>query len=515
MRRLGALQSLRALVGDLFRSEPSPLEATVVSFFSKAGREIAREAPGHLRSVHPILLAEHDPPDPLDVRQLLERLSPGERAYFAHLGLPNEGLFRALDRCRIENHPVLALSYDVMRAAIADDRCGEVLRELEATHFRSQNLFRARSAVQDPHFFFGRASLIAEVGGALARGDAILVTGLRKVGKSSFLHILRQHLSDHPWCHIDLQSVDPQKPWAPGVFAAVLSSIDRFGAATHSDWPGRGETLSDGTAFVAALRERLRWQQQRGTVRRPVLVFDEGERVCPKAGELDVARHLVQAGALRAAADHHPPLLSILAADLRPNLNAVNLLPGGHTNPFYAFFREIPLPPFSRDEVEEMVRSIGRMMGVTEIEPSFIDGLCALGGGHPGFTREIAAVAYETERARPEALSGVDLERALRVLHRGGHIERFFRQSLWEPMTSEEQALMSWFAREADGRTEDEIPEALLVREALASLLAQGLLRETGPEPKLQIAFGGFGHWLRQRVRSPGTHPSAAFVPKV
>ena len=153
-----------------------------------------------------------------------------------------------------------------MTAAVADHTASTVLLELETSYRGTDNLFDTRNALIDERFLFGRAELLAQVGSALSRGEHMLVFGLRKAGKTSFLNILRQHLVRHPFSSVDLQKYDRHtEDWPPLLFRQIVASFDNWGRAEFSDWPARDDgPLTTATELEDALRARRRWQEDRG-----------------------------------------------------------------------------------------------------------------------------------------------------------------------------------------------------------------------------------------------------------
>jgi hypothetical protein len=121
---------------------------------------------------------------------------------------------------------------------MADANCAIILADLKRAYESDDNLFDTKNAIVDERFFFGRSELLARVGSALARGEHVLITGLRKCGKTSFLNILRQHLSLRPVCFIDLQRYDRHREdWSAALFELIVQSCDKWGRSRFADWP--------------------------------------------------------------------------------------------------------------------------------------------------------------------------------------------------------------------------------------------------------------------------------------
>lgn len=499
-----------------FRGSPAKdvadpeLRDTAVSFFSRAQCDVKVDADDLLRVPDCAVLALQTPPTPQDAHRLGAALKPRERGYFLHRAGLSERVQEILDELRLRGHAVAPLALEVMRAAISDDTCAKIFGEIEQTYFRDQNLFRKKNALWDRRFFFGRKKLLTSVGSALEHGDAILLTGLRKSGKSSFLNILRQHMASHPWCHVDLQrfaSTPAGSSWPLIVARELIAAIDRWGRAElRGDWPSHLPAVTSLDRLNHALEARRAVVVGRGYRQRPVLVLDEVERVFPRTddrGGRGLAEQLVAAGVFRAEAQSGP-WLTMIAADLRPVLNRTNVLPNGDTNPYFQFFQEIPLPLFQPEETGEMVSSIGRAMGIRDVDTEFIRALHEYSCGHPGLAREIAAKARDVQE-NPFVLATGDLTRALTQLHRDDVTGSFFAENIWGPATPAERAALRWIGSREKAVPFREIPIELQQPGLWADLAAQGLIRrvmasETG-HSLVGMAMQGLSRWILQQER--------------
>ncbi|MEL6348174.1 MAG: ATP-binding protein [Myxococcota bacterium] len=475
-----------------WRTEAEQLKARRASlwklcraFFVAAGVELEEEAE-HLR-IPELVWQSPQAPTVAGVEQLERVLSRGERSFFVYPGELPADVREQLDRLRARGNPTAPLEVEAMQAALEDGCCGALLLQRRKTYFDRQNLFTMKNAITDQRFFFGREQLLTQIGSWLSSGEHVLITGLRKVGKTSVLRMLRYHLSEHPWCAVDLQSYRSvsEGKWLPDVFTRIVRAFDAWGRQRFSDWPQEppNEQISDGLTLSAALSLRRSWQEQRGRREPLILVLDELEWIFPSPQQPNrVTAYTAFAGALRALGQAGGDRsLALVGADLRPTVDRQNRLAGRTSNPFYRFFHVLPLPLMTRTEVAEMTRSIGRLLGLDDIRDGFIDALFAFSGGHPSLSRMIAGAAYEQRRVSTR-LSEEDFATALEVLGDDWEIESFFEESLWKQMTPAERR------------------EVLLVRDqphhgshrskAMASLRRQGIVTRQG------IPIGGFAEWL-------------------
>ena len=377
---------------------------------------------------------------------------------------------------------IVPITEQQIRAALQDGNARTVLHELTQRGRGGDNLFLTRNALIDRRFVFGRSELLARMGSALGRGEQILITGSRKLGKTSFLNILRQNLSEWPVAHLDLQRYDRNDSrWVEHLLDEIVAAYDRWGKARFGDWPGEPEVVSDGRTLERALLRRREWHGERENPTQLVVILDELERLIPRDGERDMARAFIRAaGALRALAQGQERFLSIIAADLRPTANRLNDLGGVGTNPLFRFFQELPLPPLTSAATQDMLQTLGGMMGIGSIDRAFEREIVLLSGGHPYLARTMAGAAAAC-RHDPGRLTLADLHEGLLNLEEDDELGDFFRANFWKPLTDHEQ---SYLVAVATGRTPP------LNRQVAAALKHQGLTDRHG------IRMRAFRDWI-------------------
>jgi hypothetical protein len=496
------------------RELTAALKKLTRAFFAAAEHPTKDGKHTQLLGPEPIWIARAANPEQREIAEFSTYLAPGKRGFLVYEGALPGGTSNALDRLRVEGKAIIPINANAMSAALADGNARALLSDLERGYESKDNLFDTRNALVDERFLFGRSELLTQVGSALARGEHVLVTGLRKCGKTSFLNILRQHLKAYPVCTVDLQRFDRHtEDWPSALFRLMVDTYDKWGRHTFGDdWPASAEhdgapasaehdwAPTTASELEALLSARRRWQIERRSHERMILIMDEAERVFPAEGEVKEAQKYVRAaGALRVLAQAPGERwLSIIAADLRPWLNRRNNLADGSTNPFFSFFQEVPLPLLSPYAVGELIRVIGNALDITRVDEAFVDQLFELSGGHPSITRMIAGASY-TARGNQHELIPEDLDKGLTAMADNDEPGFFFRGNLWGLMTDEEKAtLRSAAASPARdgfvGRLRGLIGRRDGPRypEAAANLNRQGILHNG------RITIGSLRNWIRE-----------------
>jgi hypothetical protein len=159
-------------------------------------------------------------------------------------------------------------------------------------------------------------------------------------------------------------------------------------------------------------------------------------------------------------------LVALIAADLRPRANRQNDLGADRTNPFFQFFREIPLPLLGKDAVAGMTTALSRAAGAGDVTGEFQSELYRLTGGHPTLARMVAGGAYRATTTGVMDLSSLDQSLAQQDVTI--NVDEFLI-SLWRMLTDEERAVLR------GGE-----PSSPPMRAAYASLRAHGLIDDEG-----------------------------------
>jgi len=477
----------------LDRVVKDPALDTVTRAFAMAGYDLESSNDPRVLISGDGLVVATDVADSLGV--VWAHLRSGGIAYVVHTGRLPEGIEQQLDRLRVDGTLIVPLSFRALDAALSDGNVGTLLADLR-NYAARDNLFDTKVALVDDRHFFGRDPALTTMGLLTRRDEHILLTGLRKVGKTSLLNIFRQHLLRYPVCKVDLQLYDRNtESWHLEIFPQALRAFDTWARQRRNVWTFEQESPPTTTAFRDALDMRLGKLGPDGHDLRLVLLLDEVERVFPAQGEEEATRRwLLAAQSLRVLAQASQRRLVIVAADLRPVVNRVNIMSRGETNPFFQFFHEMPIPLFDLDATREMLTVIGMAMNI-EVDEDFVQAIHSLTGGHPSFVRSIAAEASR-RRSSLHHLTPRDLDLALQAMLENGAIDAFLQGNIWDPMTTFEKQVVTSIAY-GNGVLEEPTETALDLhfewRQAAVNLREQRILDRN------RVTMGILAQWIRER----------------
>jgi hypothetical protein len=266
----------------------------------------------------------------------------------------------------------------------------EQLRLYSSPH----NLYDVRSPVNDILTFFGRSQLLTKLKWFLTSGMSAIVFGVRKIGKTSLLIRLMDECI-WPVAMIDLQGYigaeidhiyeDILREWRVAIQA-------NFPEVILPKWTGISTQVDPTTQvkyFQQSAQELLSLLENQLGQPGLLLFIDEVDILYDAVFYFELAR------ALRGIA-HNPRSkgrFAILASGLEPILNRQPEI-NEAMNPFYDFFREIPLEPLTVDDTQVMIRAIGSQMGVTYYDDA-IDLIVDVAGGHPFLCRQLCSQAVQ------------------------------------------------------------------------------------------------------------------------
>jgi hypothetical protein len=481
--------------GRLSSFELRDIAAVVIDVFAAAGRSLHTTDQPERLAPEPVWVSAEVAPRARELERFARWLTPGHVGYFVHLGELHRDAEIALDQMRVGGITVITVSVRALRAALADGRVRFFLTELERDYGTKDNLFDTKNALIDERFLFGREILLNTIGSSINRDEHVLITGLRKVGKTSLLNVLRQHLVDQPVCMVDLQRFDRHnEEWPLPLFKLMLAAFDRWGQAEQSGWPFTPGSPTTATDLEDELQRRLDHLGPAGDGMRIVVILDEIERVFPARGEPEAARRWIRAsGALRSLSQGEHRYVVVIGADLRPIANRENDLGAAGTNPFFNLFQETPVVLLDQHALADMVESLARAMGVDIVTTSFIDRLFELTGGHPSLARTISAEAYR-QRQKRDRLTEPDLDAGLSHLEDSGAIAFFLRNNLWQLMTPAEREVTASLASGQSPSRHDAAHGSrgsrLTRDDALTTLRSQGLIKDD------VVRIGLFKQWV-------------------
>jgi len=434
-----------ATLPDLF-----PLDEPLAVFLQSAGASVVRHSakhyavtsiPGRLGQLSPFPVHVTERPSEVDVDALLEDCSK-EVGVLIYTVAPDLGTRLHILKARLQkSYSVITIPYRVVEHCLLDPpSCAGTLAEFADRYLPGADLFDERNAISDGLFFFGRTELLSRLQAELLRNSSIGLFGLRKSGKTSVLLQLEYAMRQVPVVRIDLQRFGSETDFAGAMFDDILVQLRRLADSREARNVGREQSDSpvqtcggSSIRFATAIELLARDLKRVGYQLPIVLCLDEVERIFPLSGatSIQINQFNTCMGTLRSLSQDKR-LVSLLVTDVHPDCNRTNHWPAPTlgTNPVFAFFKEVFMPPFSEEDTAVMIQFIGRTMGLL-FDDDLISEIHKKTGGQPFLARQLAAVIVKAER-KGNRIGSDGAGRIMAIpFEYSQTLRSYFEESLW------------------------------------------------------------------------------------
>lgn len=271
---------------------------------------------------------------------------------------------------------------------------------------RRFNPYIAGAPVLDDDMFYGREKLTARMLSTLHR-NSLMITGERRIGKTTFLHHLKRVLAEDDageWrffpVFVDLQGV-PEQAFFHALMAEVVDALDLSPATARTLRFAPEPEGYDARDFAHDLQHVIAELKTR---------TDRRVRLALLIDEVDVLNEYSESVNQR--------LRGIFMKSFSENLVAVMSGVGirrrwkSEVSPWYNFFDEIELAPFSREEAEALVRepvagvfrwrpeAVERVLELSRLKPYLVQKLCVHAVNHMLDARRSTIRLEDVEAAR-------------------------------------------------------------------------------------------------------------------
>ncbi|WGT47985.1 AAA family ATPase [Tessaracoccus lacteus] len=267
--------------------------------------------------------------------------------------------------------------------------------------------------------FFGRKDEFQQIISAIERGQSVGVFGLRKTGKTSLLNFVagRRRGSGRAVVWVDISGLSGADDFRVRLLESTWEAVKSLGEDDR-ELPRLRTLNRNGELKVGLDLMRLHWLKDLEALSshaggRLEVFIDEIDQLHPERSHLGVEANemLVALTQLRGMIQgaRQDSGLVLVCAGVDPALFERPLLSSGSDNLLYKLVRLMFLAPLSRDEMAEMVRDLGRRMGVRVRDHQVIDFLFDEYGGHALLTRKACSLAVQ-RRSKDEIPWHMSLE---------------------------------------------------------------------------------------------------------
>lgn len=319
----------------------------------------------------------------------------------------------ALYRLMGENREaIVPIDSQALEVSHSEDS-SRILRPILDQWLSRRDLYRYNYPVSGRRFF-GRELDLQRLMRDIDDGHNVGVFGLRKVGKTSMLHQLRELRTQDITVYLDIQGVPSDSQdcaylyWAIArklreeceakkeTLGSVFADIPfQLGSQNAPQFQKRTPRLFDHD--IHTVLNRL---EQNGVPTRLVLILDEVDRLLPVSEASPGFRGYADFFAyLRGTSQNSRGRFVTIITAANPAL-CEQAMWEGRDNPIFQFYHLTFLPPLTREDCSDMVVKLGRGMGISYSEES-LETIFHATSGHPYITRLLCSQINQLNPSRP------------------------------------------------------------------------------------------------------------------
>lgn len=263
-------------------------------------------------------------------------------------------------------------------------------------HFYTRDLFNFLSPLKSDLYFFGRSELIHEIINRHRSNEHTGLFGLRKSGKTSIIYAVERTLKTTGDRYVTVDCESPsihQLRWYELLEKLVFLYQKAIGSKIKIDTNDRYTAKLAAESFENDLIKISMSKKKKSTL----FIFDEIERITPgtassKHWSLD-SDFIYFWQTLRGFYQRNQDVYTYMLVGTNPNCVEQAVLVG-HENPIFASIPCQYVPIFSVEQVRDMVRKLGRYIGL-KFDEVIYSKLADDFGGHPFLIRQACSVIHE------------------------------------------------------------------------------------------------------------------------
>jgi hypothetical protein len=304
-----------------------------------------------------------------------------------------------------EHPPVLALTVNELAAIKSMDE----LRTVLVGQFARRDVFALDSPLTRDTMFFGRQHIVSTLVDQFRSGQNTGLFGLRRMGKTSVLYAVDRRVEDDlgAFTYVDVSNPTYYRSRWPRLLEHLVRAV-AADLPAESIAGARVRALTKSYSEDEAARHfhhDITQLRQFMPNRKLLLAMDEIENITLGVSS---ASHWEQDflpfwQTLRSLHHESRGGFCFTVAGVNPRALEIERI-GKTDNPLFATVNSYYLEPFSEAEIREMVRRLGRFMGL-RVEEALFPVLTEEYGGHPYLTRQACSKLAARLKLRPETLT--------------------------------------------------------------------------------------------------------------
>lgn len=316
-----------------------------------------------------------------------------------------------------ESQIVVPFTYQELLDGISDPF---FFRNRFQKHFYTRDLFASEAPLKKDLYFFGRTSLVHSLVNRHSSGQVSGLFGLRKTGKTSVIFGVQRTLERDGKKSVFVDCQNPafhRNRWNKALRYVLIEMKQQYNLTERI---GNEEQYTEENASTLFEKHLTRMQKELGS-QNVLLIFDEIENITPTVSPTkhwrDNKDFVYFWQTLRSLFQKLPNVFSYLIVGTNPLCVELSRVEGVD-NPIYG---QIPLeyiPRFDVPDVREMVRRLGRIMGL-QFQEVLYGKMTEDFGGHPYLIRHLCSVINKSIKGkRPVKVNKTHYEDAKKLFMR-------------------------------------------------------------------------------------------------
>lgn len=290
-----------------------------------------------------------------------------------------------------ESKILVPFTYDEI---LANDFSSVKLESKFNKYFYSRDLFALESPLKSENYFFGRNQVVQELYDKYCLGEHSGLFGLRKIGKTSVLYGLERMILLRQGCsiYIDCQDTAIHKScWNELLFKIINNLKEKYNLGVETLDISKYSEAQASQSFESDLKTIKNTFTNSPRI---LLIFDEIEHISfDTSSSIDWKEgnnYIYFWQTIRAIYQKNDNLFSFLIAGVNPHCIEKPKIQS-YDNPIFSLITPTYLELFNIRNVNEMVESIGKYMGLI-FEPELFTHLTDDYGGHPFLIRHVCSL---------------------------------------------------------------------------------------------------------------------------
>lgn len=314
-----------------------------------------------------------------------------------------------------ESQVIVPFSYSSFRKNRGN---ANFLRNQFRKFFYSRDLFDFSEPLKKDFYFFGRTELTVTIVEKHRSNQNFGLFGLRKTGKTSIIYDVIRKLSqiDSIGVFIDCQDTSFNfRRWNSALYYVLLRAYEE----ARSKLDIQEEQFTETNA--AYLFEKAISTLSKNIGKRVLLLFDEIENITfDKSGVqhwCDGLDFMYFWQSVRSAFQHTTNVFTFCIFGTNPRCVEEHFIKGKE-NPIFNAFSPQYIPGFDQERTREMVRKLGRLMGI-KFDEGIYTRLVEDYGGHPFLIRQVCSAIAKKYPQRPVQIDRLKYNAAREEYNRG------------------------------------------------------------------------------------------------